>query len=113
VADCAFIVLSDPPEEISEAEFHTWYERHAREIVELPGFVAAERFKLQFVRANVKDPNVEYKHYVRYEIEGDFDEAWAGLRAAMDAGKLYVPDWFPLLVTAGWIATPLGRVEEA
>ena len=109
----AFIVLSDPPAKISEEEFHAWYERHAREIVELPGFAAAERFKLQYIRGNVQDPNIDYKHYVRYEIEGEFEDAWQALRAAVDGGRLYLPEWFPLLVTAGWLATPLGRVEAA
>ena len=108
--DHVFFVLSHPPAGLPEGEYDRWYDVHVREVLEVPGFVAAERFALRFVRSSTGE-RVPYSYNVRYEIDGDFDAAMRGLRAAVDSGSMTFPDWYPGVGSAGWECTSLGRVE--
>jgi hypothetical protein len=107
VVDHVFVVLSEPPAGLPEDEINSWYDLHVRQILALPGFVAAERFALRFVRGSAGEaPGFTY--YVRYEIEGDFDRAWMALREAVDSGRMDIPDWLSQVRSAGWEGSPLG-----
>ena len=108
MADNVFIVLSEPPPDLPAETFNAWYDLHCRQILELPAFVAAERFSLRFVRGTSGDPPA-FSYYVRYEIEGEFEEAWGQLRAAVDGGRMEIPDWFKTVHTEGWHGTPIGE----
>jgi hypothetical protein len=111
--DHVFFVLSEPPAEIDAAEYNRWYEVHVREVLALPGFVAAERSQLRFIRSSSGDAP-PFTFAVRYEIEGDFDSAMRALRAAVDAGGMTFPDWYGGVSSAGWEAIAVGgRVESA
>jgi hypothetical protein len=46
------LVLSKPPEAISDDEYNRWYDFHLGELLVVPGFVSARRYRLQ----TVKDP---------------------------------------------------------
>ena len=107
MAEHVFIVMSDPLADVPFDEFDAFYDLHVREILALPGWVAAERYSLRFIhsKSGVQPP---FGHCVRYEIDGDFDAAWTALRAAVEAGQLTLPEWFSRLQTAGWQGTPLG-----
>jgi hypothetical protein len=107
-----FIVLSEPPAELPAEEFDRFYTTHVRQILELPAFAAAERFSLRFVRGTSDEPP-QFSHYVRYEIDGEFDEAWRQLRAAVDNGRMEIPSWFPQVHTEGWHGTSIGGRVEA
>jgi hypothetical protein len=107
VADRFFVVLSEPPSDVSEDEFNRWYDLHVREILALPGWVAAERLALRFVHSRGEAPR--YSYYVRYEIDGDFDTAWKALRDAVDSGRMDMPDWFSGFSSAGWEGRSLGK----
>jgi hypothetical protein len=106
--DNVFIVLSKPPADLPEDTFNAWYELHATQILQLPAFVAAERHKLRFVRGTSGNPP-DFAYSIRYEIEGDFETAWAQLRDAVDNGRMEIPDWFAQVHTEGWHGTPLGE----
>jgi hypothetical protein len=99
-------VLSAPPEGVTEAEFHQWYEIHESEVLELDGFRAAERYRLDPLRSPSGEP-LPYTHLIAYEIEGEFDTAWANLRAAVDGGRMQFPDWYPQLLSAGALGEAL------
>lgn len=103
--DHEYIVLSKPPEGVSAEEYNEWYDGHMRELLELPGFVSAQRsaLSLPFARGDA----FPYEYLVRYGIDGDLDEALAGLRAAADGGRLYFPDWFPNIRTSGFVVSPI------
>jgi hypothetical protein len=45
------LVFSKPPEAISDEEYNRWYDFHLGEILVVPGFVSARRYRLQTVRA--------------------------------------------------------------
>jgi hypothetical protein len=74
------IVLSDPVPG-GEDEYNDWYTgTHLREVVNTPGFVAAQRF--QFVTSGGEGPPNGY--LAIYEVEGDIEEAKAALAAGRD-----------------------------
>ena len=41
------------------------------------------------------------------ELDGDLDATLAGLRQAVEAGRLYFPDWFPSIRTSGFSVAPI------
>jgi len=103
--DHEYIVLSKPAEGVTAEQFNDWYDRHMREILELPGWVSAQRSALT-LRGH-RGEAFDYEYLVRYGIDGDIDEALAALRAAVDGGRLYFPDWFPAIRTAGFQVAPI------
>lgn len=111
--DHEYLVLSKPPEGVGAQEYNDWYDRHMHEILELPGFVSAQRSALALRGA--RGEAFAYEYLVRYGIDGDLEAALAGLRRAVDAGELYFPDWFKDIRTAGFHVAPLTGVvrEEA
>lgn len=98
------IVFSQPPEGVSDDDFNRWYDAHLREILGVPGFLSARRFRLDPV---VADPDVRYRYLAVYEIDGDPADAIAALAGAGmgskdsytalkdgGAGSLELPEWF-------------------
>jgi hypothetical protein len=105
MADHEYLVLSKPPDGVSAQEYNEWYDRHMREILELPGFVSAQRSALTLRGA--RGEAFGYEYVVRYGIDGDLDETLAGLRAAVNAGQLFFPEWFKDIRTAGFQVEPV------
>ncbi len=118
------MVFSRPPEGVSDEEFNRWYDAHLDEILSVPGWEAATRYRLDPV---VADEDVRYRYLTIYEVEGDPAEAVeelerAGLGSAdsysalkeVDSGVLELPEWFSRTGFASWNLVPLGeRVEQA
>lgn len=118
------IVFSRPPEGVSDEEFNRWYDVHLHEILSVPGWLAATRYRLDPV---VADGAVRYRYLAIYEIEGDPAQALQGLADAgfgskdsysalkeVDSGMLELPEWFERAGFASWNLVPLGeRVEQA
>lgn len=107
MADHELVVLSRPPDGVSDDEYNAWYDVHVREVLGLPGFVAAERLTLQFVSAT-SDPPQRFTFLTRYEIDGSFEDAWRELRAAVDGGRMTLAEWFSGVESQGWHGTPIG-----
>ena len=103
--DHEYVVLSKPPEGVGDHEYNEWYNRHMREILELPGFVSAQRSTLTL--RGSRGEAFPYEYLVRYGIDGDLEETLAGLRRAVTAGELYFPDWFKDIRTAGFHVEPV------
>jgi hypothetical protein len=64
-----------------EAEFNDWYDDHVRELLDLPGIVAAQRFRLsptQFTDGAAA--NVPGKYLLIVEIEGAPADTFAAMR---------------------------------
>jgi hypothetical protein len=78
-----FIVHTNPVEG-REAEFEEWYsQRHLRDVVQIPGFVRARRYRLsesQFA------PLEDFRYVAVYEIDGSPSDAMRALRHAIKAG---------------------------
>jgi len=111
MADHEYIVLSLPPEGVGAEEYNAWYDRHMRGILELPGWVSAQRSALTL--RGSRGEALRYEYLVRYGIDGDLDQAIAALRAAVDAGRLHFPDWFGDISTAGFQVEPVTGTVHA
>lgn len=83
-----------------EKEYLDWYQNtHLRQVVEVPGFVSAQFFKLA---VNMVESNPTYPYCAMYEVEtDDFPTAMAELRSragtdsmimseALDLGHAYI-----------------------
>lgn len=119
------IVFSSPPEGVSDEEFNRWYDAHLPEILSVPGFVSARRFRLVPV---VQDVEVQVPGYLAlYELEGDPDtalaemeqlslgskEAYAELKEVDSSGPA-LPEWWNDVRFASWNCIAVGdRVEPA
>ena len=117
------LVFSRPPDAVSDDEFDSWYDAHLREILAVPGFRSARRFRLQGVVNAGMSP--AYTHLVVYELDGDPDVALAELAKAnlgsadlytelkaTDAGSLPLPPWFGDVLFASWNGYALGPSVE-
>ena len=97
-----FLVLSTPPDGVTDEQYDAWYATHVSELMQrVPEFVAAERCHLA---PHAGDP-LPYRFLTRYTIEGRFDDAWRGLRAAVDSGEMTFEDWFGGVVSTGLVCT--------
>ena len=91
------LVFSRPPADVTEDEWNAWYDAHLGEILSVPGFVSARRYRLDAV---VDD--IGFGYLTIYEVEGDPADAVAALeRAGLDSQDSYVdkPDTLPV---PGW-----------
>jgi len=70
VAQNLQIVFSCVPEGVSDEEFGEWYDAHLPEILSIPGFVSAQRFRLEPVVVDAVEPT-SYRYLALYEIEGE------------------------------------------
>jgi hypothetical protein len=68
MASYKLVVFSDSTEEGNEGEYNDWYtNQHLKDVVAVPGFVSAQRFKLkQLVMGGFKN-----KYMAIYNIESD------------------------------------------
>jgi propanediol dehydratase small subunit len=80
-----FMVFSDPADG-REAEYN--HDRHVEDMLKLPGFCAAQRFrKHDFGRSRA-----EHQYLTPYELTAEPEEAIGGLRQALTEGRLEKED---------------------
>jgi hypothetical protein len=69
MAKYTFVVLTNPTPG-KEAEFNEWYNKvHIPDVLNVPGFVAAQRFKL--ADAQFGDSERDHRYLALYEIDSD------------------------------------------
>jgi hypothetical protein len=72
-----------------EADYHAWYGAHLREVLALPGFRSAQRFRL----AKALGAEGPFSFVAIYEVEtDDIDGAMAELIARATSGRLSSSD---------------------
>ena len=117
------IVLSHCPDGVSAEDWNTWYEAHLQEILEIPGFVSAQRFEIEPM-AGADDG---WTHIALYEVEGDFGKlAQEMVRMSLSTAEDYIelkktdtkgpplPPWWDEVRFASWNGKSLGdRIREA
>ncbi len=87
-----------------EAEFNKWYQEvHLKEVCEVPGIVAAQRFEL--TDAQISDEERPHQFLAIYEIEGDPKKAFDLLQASspemnisptLDAATAFTAHYSPI-----------------
>jgi len=115
------IVFSYVPEGVTDEEFCEWYDAHLPEILSIPGFVSAQRYRLDPV---VRDPTepVTYRYLALYEIEGDSETLLAEMakrqlgnvdtyaeRKEVDSSGPPLPEWWDRVRFASWNCIALGE----
>ena len=119
------IVFGQPPEGISDEEFNRWYDAHLGEILAVPGFVSAQRFRLDPVVSDTAAP-APFRYLALYEIDGDPAAAIAELERSgmgskdsyaaskeVDSRSLELPSWWNEVRFASWNCVALGERVEA
>ena len=85
------LVLSNPVPGM-EDEFNEWYsDRHVHEIVRVPGYLSAQRFRVTRHRIGAAGSGgmLEPSQYLAlYEVEGDPEEIIARFGEAVSAGQV-------------------------
>jgi hypothetical protein len=70
MAKYTFVVMSNPTTPGQEAEYNDWYNKiHIPDVLNVPGFVAAQRFKL--AETQFADGKPAHRYLALYEIETD------------------------------------------
>jgi hypothetical protein len=87
------MVFSRPPSGVSDEEFIAWYDGHLPEILRIPGFVAAQAFRLEEFITHPDHP-VPFSFMTAYEFHGTAEEAMAGIAGLRTSGGMDLPDWF-------------------
>jgi hypothetical protein len=82
------LVFSKAPEGISVEDYNRWYDSHLGEILDVPGFVAARRYRLQ----TVKGKWIPSAH--RY-LSAELDREVA-------SGRMQLPGWFDQITFASF-----------
>ncbi len=115
------IVLSQPPAGVPEHEFEEWYDAHLLEMLAVPGFLTAQRFRIE--------PEVEaegapsgFRFAALFEFDGTPAEMQAAKEKAMlttresyvelkkvDASGPPLPAWWDGVTFASWTCTPAGE----
>ncbi len=112
MSDHLFFVLSRPPESISASEYHRWYARHVREIIEGPSFAAARRYRID-ASGDPPCSQASFSHLALYEYDGDLQTMQAGLQARISSGEVFLPPWFDQIVFRSWDAIAIDERAEA
>jgi hypothetical protein len=97
-------VYSNPASPDLEDEYNTWYDDvHVTEIRQLPGVVAATRYRL----ADTADAaSSEHRYLAVYELEGPPEEVLASFgeltrSSAIDLAGARIRHWEPITGSAG------------
>lgn len=90
-SDGKLVVLSRPTAG-HEREYHRWYdETHIPEVLQVPGFVSAERFTPAPV-AGAR--GLDDRFLAIYDIEGDVRTAVGRLQRAVSDRRIWLPECF-------------------
>jgi hypothetical protein len=105
------LVFSKPPEAISDEEYNRWYDFHLGEILVVPGFVSARRYRLQTVKGEWTPSG--HRYLSAYEIEGDPHDVMRELDKEVASGRMQLPGWFPQITFASFNCHSHGNPVEA
>jgi len=114
------IVFSRVPDGVTDEEFNGWYDAHVPEILSIPGFVSARRYRLEQVVHDGTEP-VSYRYLALYEVDKEPQElldemeklrlgtadSYAERKALGDDGPA-LPAWWSEVRFAAWNCISLG-----
>jgi hypothetical protein len=119
------IVFSYVPDGVTDEEFGEWYDAHLPEILSIPGFVSAQRYRLEPVVSDATEP-VSYRYLALYEVDADPETLLAEMaklrlgnidsyaeRKAIDSSGPPLPEWWDRVRFASWNCIALGERVSA
>jgi hypothetical protein len=120
------LVFSHPGEGVSDAEFDAWYDAHLDEILSMPGFHSAQRYRLEpaVVADGVAFP---FRNVVVYQVDDDTAALMRGMEEAQlitadsyedrkaegDDGGPQLPDWWAGVRFHSFNAIAVGERHDA
>lgn len=110
MAEHVLVVLSNAQDGADE-QFNRWYtDTHLGDILKLPGYSAAQRFKLSETQLAAGD--LPYRYLAIYEVDAA-DVAAAAEAMRSNAGSMVIDPALDRSRTVAWFYTPITeRVEE-
>lgn len=115
------IVFSHLPDGVTDEEYSEWYDAHLPEILSIPGFVSAQRFRLEPVVVEGEAP-VGYRYLALYEVDRDPEALAAEMeKLSLGTADAYVerkhvddsgpalPAWWSKVRFASWNCIALGE----
>ena len=108
MAKYTFIVLTNPVAG-KEAEYNEWYNKHhVPDVVNVPGFVSGQRFRLTNTQFDREDK--PQKYLAIYEIEtDDIAGTLKELRKRGGTAEIVPSDAIDMKNVATWIFTPVAE----
>jgi len=110
MAKYTFVVMTNPVAG-KEAEFNDWYNRnHIPDVLNVPGFVCAQRFRLADVQMGGDAASRPYKYLAIYEIEtDDLEGALKELRSRAQSGEIVPSDAIDMNNVSTYMFTPIAE----
>ena len=107
------LIVFTEPKSGQEAEYNTWYnEVHLKEVLEIEGFVAAQRFEIAPTQIGGGTEPTGGRYLAIYEIEAEsMEQAMANLGAA--AGTMNMSDALDLSGAKTFGYTAIGDKQHA
>ncbi len=108
MAKYTLVVLSNPTSG-KEAEFNEWYDKvHVPDVLRVPGFVAAQRFKLGGPQLN--DAPRPHRYLALYEIEtDDIQASMDELRRRVGTAEMVISDAIDMKGVFGALFAPVAE----
>src|ERR1041384_4847655 len=100
-----FVVFTNPIEGQDDA-YNAWYtDVHLQDVLQVPGIIAAQRFKLSDVQRD--PPPIPWRYLALYEIEtDDLNHTLAALRERAGTSAMVISDAVAPQ-RAGWFSQPI------
>jgi hypothetical protein len=104
------VVLSNPVSAEKEDEYNDWYDNtHLADVVRVPGFVSAQRYRLAEVEVMPDVPFPEHRYLALYEVEGDdIAEIAQALMQRAGTPEMDLGEAIDLETTTAFFYEPLG-----
>jgi Domain of unknown function (DUF4286) len=111
MAKYTFVVLTNPTSG-KEAEYNEWYNtQHIPDVLNVPGFVAAQRFRLADEQMSDQNP---LRYLALYEIEtDDLAGALKDLKSRVGSADMVMSDAIDLNGVGAHIFTPVAEQVQA
>jgi hypothetical protein len=111
MAKYTFVVLTNPTSG-KDTEYNRWYnEQHIPDVLNVPGFVAAQRFRLADSETGDKHP---HRYLALYEIEtDDLAGALKELQSRVGTADMVMSDAIDLKGVATHMFTPVAEKVQA
>ena len=112
MAKYIFVVLTNPTTPGQENEYNEWYNgQHIPDVLNVPGFVAAQRFRLADTQMGKNNP---YKYLALYEIEtDDLESALKDLQSRTGTDDMIMSNAIDLKNVGAYLFTPVAEKVEA
>ena len=111
MAKYTFAVLTNPTPG-NETEYNRWYnEQHIPDVLNVPGIVAAQRFRLADKQMGDKNP---YKYFAVYEVEtDDLNKVISELKSRVGTAEMVMSDAIDIQNVGAFFFEPIIEKVQA